>query len=59
MIQERLGHSSVAFTMNTYAHVSPGMQKQAASQFDDAVISKGLVSAISHVDGIIKSKDTE
>jgi hypothetical protein len=24
--------------MNTYAHVSPGMQKQAASQFDDAVI---------------------
>jgi len=45
--------------MNTYAHVSPGMQKQAASQFDDAVISKGLVSTVSHIDGIIKSKDTE
>jgi integrase len=59
VIQERLGHSSVAFTMNTYAHVSPGMQKQAASQFDDAVISKGLVSTVSHIDGIIKSKDTE
>ena len=38
VIQERLGHSSVAFTMNTYAHVSPGMQKQAANQFDDAII---------------------
>jgi integrase len=38
VIQERLGHSSVAFTMNTYAHVSPGMQKQAANQFDNAVI---------------------
>jgi len=38
VIQERLGHSSVAFTMNTYAHVSPGMQKQAADKFDDAVI---------------------
>ena len=38
VIQERLGQSSVAFTMNTYAHVSPGMQKQAANQFDDAVI---------------------
>lgn len=38
VIQERLGHSSVAFTMNTYVHVSPGMQKQAANQFDDAVI---------------------
>jgi len=24
--------------MNTYAHVSPGMQKQTASQFDDVVI---------------------
>jgi hypothetical protein len=24
--------------MNTYAHVSPGMQKQAANKFDDAVI---------------------
>ena len=38
VIQERLGQSSVAFTMNTYAHVSPGMQKQVANQFDDAVI---------------------
>jgi hypothetical protein len=59
VIQERLGHSSVAFTMNTYAHVSPGMQKQAANQFDDTVISKGLVATVSHIDGIIKSKDTE
>ena len=39
VIQERLGHSSVAITMNTYANVSPGMQKQAADKFDDAVIS--------------------
>ena len=38
VIQERLGHSSVAFTMNTYAHVSPGMQKQAANRFDKTVI---------------------
>jgi hypothetical protein len=45
--------------MNTYAHVSPGMQKQAANQFDDTVISKGLVATVSHIDGIIKSKDTE
>jgi hypothetical protein len=28
----------MAFTMNIHAHVSPGMQKQAANQFDDAVI---------------------
>ena len=44
VIQERLGHSSVAFTMNTYAHVSPGMQKQAANKFDDAVIPDKSVS---------------
>ena len=44
VIQERLGHSSVAFTMNTYAHVSPGMQKQAANQFDDTVILDKSVS---------------
>ena len=43
MIQEQSVHSSVAFEMNTSAHVSPGMQKQAANQFDDGVISKGLV----------------
>lgn len=30
VISERLGHSDVAFTMNTYAHAIPGMQAEAA-----------------------------
>ncbi len=38
IIQERLGHSTFAITMNLYAHVSPGMQKQAANLFDEMVI---------------------
>ena len=35
VIQERLGHSSFSTTMNLYAHVSPGMQKQAVDKFDE------------------------
>lgn len=33
VIQERLGHHSSAFTMDTYAHVSAGLQAQAAATF--------------------------
>jgi len=29
---ERLGHSSVAFTLDTYAHVLPGMQESATKK---------------------------
>lgn len=29
VVAERLGHSNVAFTMQTYAHVLPGMQQEA------------------------------
>ena len=39
VIQERLGHASFSTTMNLYAHVSPGMQRQAANRFDEMVIS--------------------
>lgn len=37
VVSERLGHSSVAFTLDTYAHVMPGMQPEAAEQFSDLV----------------------
>jgi integrase len=36
-VSERLGHSSVAFTLDTYAHVIPGMQPDAAQTFIDLV----------------------
>ena len=35
IVSERLGHSSIAITMNTYSHVLPGLQQQAAEQFDE------------------------
>jgi integrase len=35
--QERLGHSSVAVTMDIYSHVLPGMQEDAARKVGDAL----------------------
>jgi integrase len=32
--QERLGHSSIAITMDLYSHVMPGLQRQAADLLD-------------------------
>ena len=37
VVSERLGHSSIAFTMTVYQHVMPGMQAEAAATFGDAV----------------------
>ena len=38
VVSERLGHSSVAFTLDTYAHVMPGMQPEAAERFASLVL---------------------
>lgn len=32
IVQEILGHSSIGITMDTYSHVSPDMQKEAAKK---------------------------
>lgn len=37
VVQERLGHSSVMVTLDTYSHVSPGMQRDAAEQLARAI----------------------
>lgn len=37
VVSERLGHASIAFTMDIYAHVIPGMQATAAATFADEV----------------------
>jgi integrase len=36
IVQERLGHSSIAVTLDIYSHVSPSLQAAAAMRFDDA-----------------------
>lgn len=44
IVRERLGHSSVAFTMDTYAHVLPGTQAVAAERFDRIILA-GLLES--------------
>lgn len=34
IVQERLGHSTIAMTLDTYSHVTPGLQQAAAESFD-------------------------
>jgi len=36
IVSERLGHSRVALTMDTYSHIIPGMQEEAAAAIDAA-----------------------
>ncbi|MFC2038373.1 tyrosine-type recombinase/integrase [Chloroflexota bacterium] len=36
IVQERLGHSSIQITLDTYSHVAPGLQAAAAKSFDKA-----------------------
>ena len=37
VISERLGHSSIAITMDIYAHILPGLQEEAAIRFEEAL----------------------
>lgn len=44
IVQERLGHSSIEMTLDTYSHVVPGLQEAAAKRFDDFVTPKSAVA---------------
>lgn len=37
VISERLGHSSIAITMDIYSHIMPGLQEEATIRFEDAL----------------------
>ncbi|TCS80341.1 site-specific integrase [Tepidibacillus fermentans] len=37
IVSERLGHSSINITLDTYSHVLPNMQEEAANKFDDLI----------------------
>lgn len=39
IVQERLGHSSIATTLDIYSHVVPNLQESAARQFDEGLKS--------------------
>jgi len=42
VVQERLGHSSIRVTLDTYSHVMGGLQEAAAQHFDELLTSKKL-----------------
>ena len=39
IVSERLGHSNIAITLDTYSHVLPGMQEDAAQKIDASLRS--------------------
>ena len=40
VVSERLGHATIATTMDIYSHVVPGLQAEAAKRFDD-ILGRG------------------
>ncbi len=37
IVSERLGHSTVGITLDTYSHVTPGLQESAAMRFEEGL----------------------
>ena len=35
IVQERLGHADICMTLNTYSHVLPSIQEEAAERLDE------------------------
>jgi integrase len=46
IVQERLGHSSIAITLDTYSHVAPGLQGVAVESFDNLLNSRREKEAV-------------
>jgi integrase len=49
VVSERLGHASIAFTLDTYSHVMPGLQEAAAEALD-RILSPGGQSQIGDIE---------
>ena len=52
IVSERLGHSSVAITLDTYSHVLPGIQAAAALRFDEG-LDEGTIESVSNLAGVV------
>jgi integrase len=42
VVQERLGHSSIQITLDTYSHTMPSMQTQAATAIETVITGRQL-----------------
>ncbi len=45
IVSERLGHSSIGITLDTYSHVMPGLQEAAALRFEESLLQASELSA--------------
>jgi len=43
VVSERLGHASVVITLDTYSHVLPGLQEEAALKFEQGLRNVAFV----------------
>ena len=50
MVQERLGHSDISLTLNTYSHVLPSMQEEAADKMDELLTPIEVTGEIKKVE---------
>ncbi|MDA0798745.1 MAG: tyrosine-type recombinase/integrase, partial [Chloroflexi bacterium] len=46
VVQERLGHSNISITLDTYSHVVPGLQEAAALRFEEGLQRKPTPQAV-------------
>jgi integrase len=53
IVQERLGHSSIQITLDTYSHVAPGLQEAAAARFDEGLAPRQKIEA--EKEAVVKS----
>jgi integrase len=50
IVSERLGHSTVGITLDTYSHVMPGMPENAARRLHDALSAPGFARDLQNAD---------
>lgn len=46
IVSERLGHASIAITLDTYSHVMPGLQEAAARRFDEDLLDSPVTQRV-------------
>ena len=46
IVQERLGHTSIQITLDTYSHVAPRLQQAAAEGFDKIILPRHEKEAV-------------
>jgi len=49
IVQERLGHSDISLTLNTYSHVLPSMQDEAAEKLDELLTLEDISNELNTI----------